>query len=36
VEEIHEWDISDDERAALHAAAEAVRAAAAGLAGASG
>jgi malate dehydrogenase len=36
VEEIHEWEISDDERAALHAAAEAVRAAAAGLVGASG
>jgi malate dehydrogenase len=31
VEEIHEWDISDEERAALHAAAEAVREAAAGL-----
>jgi malate dehydrogenase len=31
VEEIHEWELSDEERAALHAAAEAVREAAAGL-----
>ncbi len=31
VEEIHEWDISTEERAALHAAAEAVREAAASL-----
>jgi malate dehydrogenase len=36
VKEIHEWDISDEERAALHAAAEAVRAATASLAGAGG
>lgn len=33
VEEIHEWEISDEERAALRAAADAVRAAAASLNG---
>jgi malate dehydrogenase len=32
-QEIHEWDLSDDERAGLHAAAAAVREAAAGLNG---